>query len=103
MKQFIKDYFHDPDVHGGTNMWLLMYLIGTAICFLGGNFIVSYILFVLQIPFMVLIYLFTGEIIGKYPMPNIWIVGIVMWILFTIWWVLDGIMQYQKHLRKRNR
>ena len=103
MIQFIKDYFHDPDVHGGTNMWLLMYLIGTAICFLGGNFIVSYILFVLQIPFMVLIYLFTGEIIGKYPMPNIWIVGIVMWILFTIWWVFDGIMQYQKHLRKRNR
>lgn len=103
MKQFIKDYFHDPDVQGGTNMWLLMYLIGTAICFLGGNFIVSYILFVLQIPFMLLIYLFTGEIIGRYPVPDIWIVGIVMWILFTIWWVLDGINEYQKHLRKRNR
>lgn len=103
MRKFIFDFLHVPDVKGATGMWCLMYLIGTAICFLGGNFIVSYILFVLQIPFALLIYLFTGEVIDNFPPPNAWIVGIVMWIVFTIWWVLDGIKEYDKYLRKRNR
>lgn len=102
MKQFFKNYLHDPDVHGGTNMWMLMFLVGTAICFLGGNFIVSYILFVLQIPFAFLIYIFTGEVIDNFPPPNAWIVGIVMWVVFTIWWVIDGINDYHKHISKHN-
>ena len=109
MKQFIKDYLNDKDVRGGTNMWLFMYVIGLLLSWFLVNTIVWYIYNVIVTTFLEIIF---GMMTGSYsafgtdsafPKADFSTTGIILWILFTIWWVLDGIMQYQKHLKKRNR
>ena len=108
MKQFIKDYLNDKDVRGGTNMWLFMYAIGSLLSWLLVNPIVWYIYNVIVTTFLEVFFgMMTGSFSAfdtdsAFPKADFSTTGIILWILFTIYQVVDGINEYQKHLRKRN-
>ena len=109
MKQFIKDYLNDRDVRGGTNMWLFMYAIGSLLSWFLVNPIVWYIYNVIVTTFLEVFFgMMTGSFSAfdtdpAFSKADFSTTGTILWILFTIWWVLDGILQYQKHPKKRNR
>lgn len=108
MKQFIKNYLHDPDVHGGTNMWMLMYLVGSLLAWFIVNPIMCYVYNVMVIPLRIVGDLSTDSFTAfdhdqAIPNASFLIMGIIIWCVFTIWWVIDGIKEYNKHINKHNR
>ena len=99
MKQFISNCLHNKQVRDGLKLWFWLYLLGSALCFIGVNAIVAYLLWIVMIIFCFIISVLT-DYWGISPgIPDLIPTGIGLWVLWTILWTIDGIKQYNKHNR----